>query len=60
MLQVRFHLDVADNTGASGRRRSASIGRNKRYAIIGDVIKAHIKEASPDGTVKKGDVWMRW
>ena len=32
------------------------IGRNKRYAIIGDVIKAHIKEAAPDGTVKKGDV----
>ena len=26
------------------------------YADIGDVIKAHIKEAAPDGTVKKGDV----
>ena len=32
------------------------IGRNQRYARVGDVIKAHIKEASPDGTVKKGDV----
>jgi len=32
------------------------IGRNQTYACIGDVIKAHIKEAAPDGTVKKGDV----
>ena len=32
------------------------LGRNQRYARIGDVIKAHIKEASPDGTVKKGEV----
>ena len=56
MLQVRSILEVADNTGA---RRAAAIGvlgRNQRYARIGDVIKAHIKEASPDGTVKKGEV----
>lgn len=49
-------MDVADNTGA---RRAAAIGvlgRNKRYAEIGDVIKVHIKEAAPDATVKKGDV----
>jgi ribosomal protein L14 len=32
------------------------IGRNQRYAGIGDVIKVHIKEAAPDGTVKKGEV----
>src|SRR5256885_12852318 len=32
------------------------IGRNQRYARVGDVIKAHIKEAAPDGSVKKGDV----
>ncbi len=56
MLQVRSILDVADNTGA---RRAAAIGvlgRNQRYAHIGDIIKAHIKEATPDGSVKKGDV----
>jgi large subunit ribosomal protein L14 len=57
MLQVRSILDVADNTGA---KRAATIGvlhqPSKRYAEIGDVIKAHIKEAAPDGTVKKGDV----
>jgi ATP-dependent Clp protease ATP-binding subunit ClpC len=32
------------------------LGRNQRYARIGDIIKAHIKEATPDGTVKKGEV----
>src|SRR5262245_8073260 len=57
MLQVRSILDVADNTGA---KRAAAIGvlhqPSKRYAEVGDVIKAHIKEAAPDGTVKKGDV----
>ena len=56
MLQVRSILDVADNTGA---RRAAAIGvlgRNQMYAQVGDVIKAHIKEAAPDGTVKKGEV----
>jgi large subunit ribosomal protein L14 len=32
------------------------LGKNQRYAGIGDVIKAHVKDAAPDGTVKKGDV----
>ncbi len=32
------------------------LGRNQRYAGIGDVIKVHIKVAAPDGTVKKGEV----
>lgn len=56
MLQVRSILDVADNSGA---KRAAAIGvlsRNQRYAAVGDIIKAHVKEAAPDGTVKKGDV----
>jgi large subunit ribosomal protein L14 len=57
MLQIRSILDVADNTGA---KRAAAIGvlhkPGQRYAHVGDIIKAHIKEASPDGTVKKGEV----
>jgi large subunit ribosomal protein L14 len=56
MLQIRSILDVADNTGA---RRAATIGvlgRNQVYARVGEVIKAHIKEAAPEGTVKKGEV----
>jgi len=32
------------------------LGRNQRYARVGDVIKVHIKAAAPDGQVKKGDV----
>ena len=57
MLQIRSILDVADNSGA---KRAAAIGvlhrPNKRYACVGDIIKAHIKEAAPEGTVKKGEV----
>jgi large subunit ribosomal protein L14 len=56
MLQIRSILDVADNTGAKRAAAIGVIGRNQAYAGIGDVIKAHIKEASPDGTVKKGEV----
>ena len=56
MLQVRSILDVADNTGAKRAATIGVLGKNQRYARIGDVIKAHIKEAAPDGTVKKGDV----
>src|SRR4030095_11846500 len=56
MLQVRSILDVADNTGAKRAAAIGVIGRNQRYAGIGDVIKAHIKEAAPDADVKKGEV----
>jgi large subunit ribosomal protein L14 len=56
MLQVRSILDVADNTGAKRAAAIAVLGRNQRYAHVGDIIKAHIKEAAPDGTVKKGEV----
>ena len=56
MLQVRSSLDVADNTGAKIAWAIGVLGRNQRYAGIGDVIKAHIKEAAPDGTVKKSEV----
>src|ERR1044071_4724446 len=58
MLQVRSILDVADNTGAKRAAAIGVLGRNQRYAHVGDIIKAHIKEAAPDGTVmhvKKGD-----
>jgi large subunit ribosomal protein L14 len=49
-------LDVADNSGAKRAATIGVLGRNQRYARVGDVIKAHIKEAAPDGTVKKGEV----
>ena len=56
MLQVRSHLDVADNTGAKIAWAIGVLGRNQRYAGIGDIIKVHIKDAAPDGQVKKGEV----
>ena len=56
MLQVRSILNVADNSGAKRAAAIGVLGRNQKYAKIGDVIKAHVKEASPDGSVKKGDV----
>jgi large subunit ribosomal protein L14 len=56
MLQVRSILDVADNTGAKRAAAIGVLGRNQYYAHVGDIIKAHIKEAAPDGTVKKGEV----
>lgn len=56
MLQVRSILDVADNTGAKRAAAIGVLGKNQRYARVGDVIKVHIKEAAPDGIVKKGDV----
>lgn len=56
MLQIRSILDVADNSGAKRAAAIGVLGPNQRYAFVGDVIKAHIKEASPDGAVKKGDV----
>lgn len=57
MIQPTTELDVADNTGA---RRIACIrvmgGSNQKYASLGDIIVASVKEAAPRGTVKKGEV----
>jgi len=57
MIQPTTRLRVADNTGA---REIMCIhvmsGASKRYAEIGDVIMAAVKQANPGGSVKKGDV----
>jgi len=57
MIRMRSILEIADNTGA---KRASCIGilerGNKRYAEIGDIITANIKEATPDSTIKKGEV----
>jgi large subunit ribosomal protein L14 len=53
MLQLRSILNVADNTGAKKAAAIGALGKNQRYAKIGDVLKVHIKEAAPDGSVKK-------
>jgi large subunit ribosomal protein L14 len=57
MLQVRSRLDVADNTGARLAKMIGVIGKGDTLeAGVGDVITAHIREASSGGTVKKGEV----
>lgn len=56
MLQVRSRLDVADNTGAKLAKMIGVIGKPTLIASVGDVITAHIREATPGGSVKKGDV----
>ena len=57
MIQMRSILEVADNSGA---RKIACIhmrgGSAGRYGRLGDIITASVKEATPDGTVKKGQV----
>ena len=56
MLQIRSHLSVADNTGAKEIALFSVSGKSKRrYARIGDVVHASVKQAAPRGTVKKGD-----
>lgn len=56
MLQIRTRIDVADNTGARMAKMIGVIGKATHSAGIGDVITAHVREASAGGAVKKGDV----
>ena len=57
MIQNESRLKVADNTGA---REILCIrvrgGSRRRYAGVGDVIVGTVKQASPQGSVRKGDV----
>lgn len=57
MIQQYTNLKVADNSGA---RRIMCInvlgGTGRRYAHVGDIIVASVKQASPGGGVKKGEV----
>ncbi len=57
MIQPQTRLVVADNTGAKEIMCIRVLGGSRRkYANIGDIIVASVKEASPGGVVKKGDV----
>ena len=57
MVQQETRLKVADNTGAKEILCIRVMGGStRRYANIGDVIVATVKEATPGGVVKKGDV----
>ncbi len=57
MIQQESRLRVADNTGAKELLTIRVMGGStRRYARIGDTIIASVKEATPGGVVKKGDV----
>ncbi|MCF7855407.1 MAG: 50S ribosomal protein L14 [Candidatus Pacebacteria bacterium] len=56
MIQVQSSLDVADNSGARRIVAISVLGQRKKYAHVGDVITATVKEASPRGMVRKGEV----
>ncbi len=57
MIQNESRLKVADNTGAKELLTIRVLGgSHRRYAGLGDVIVATVKDAIPGGNVKKGDV----
>ena len=57
MIQMESQLAVADNSGARRVKCIKVLGGSKRrYAGIGDVIIGAVQEATPGGSVKKGDI----
>ena len=57
MIQMQTSLEVADNSGARRGEMIMPIGGSTgKIASLGDRIKVTVKEASPDGTIKKGTV----
>ena len=57
MIQQETRLKVADNSGAREVLCFKVLGGSKRrYASLGDVVVVTVKNAIPDGTVKKGQV----
>ena len=57
MLQMESSIPVADNTGARLATMIGVLGKkNSRFASIGDIITAHIRESTPTANVKKGEV----
>ena len=57
MIQAYTRVKVADNSGAKVAMCIGVLGgSHKRYAYIGDIIVATVKEATPGAAVKQGDV----
>ena len=58
MIQLQTILNAADNSGARTLMCIKVLGGSKRrYANIGDIIKVSVKEATPRGRVKKGEIY---
>lgn len=57
MIQQESMVRIADNSGAKQAKCIRVLGGSRRrYARVGDVIVVAVKDALPDGTVKKGEV----
>lgn len=56
MIQPETILEIADNSGAKRVKTITVLGQSKRYAAVGDVVNASVREATPGGLVKKGEV----
>ncbi len=56
MIQQETYINVADNSGARKLMCIRVLGSNRRYAGIGDVVVAVVKDALPNMPVKKSDV----
>ena len=57
MIQMQTYLSVADNSGAKKIQCIKVLGGSRRkYASIGDIIVASVKEALPNSKVRKGEV----
>ena len=55
MIQMQSSMEVADNSGAKRIVAITILGQKRRYARIGDIVTASVKEAIPGGGVKKGN-----
>ena len=56
MIQMQTSLEVADNSGAKRIVAITVLGQSRKYAGIGDIVTATVKEATPNGNIKKGEV----
>ncbi|MBT3376163.1 MAG: 50S ribosomal protein L14 [Lentisphaerae bacterium] len=56
MIQMQTSLDVADNSGARRIVAIRALGQNRKYAHVGDIIRATVKEAQPRGAIRKGEL----
>ena len=56
MIQENTRLKVADNSGARSVMCIRVLGTKSKVARVGDIIRVTVKEAQPNGVVKKGEV----
>src|SRR5262245_34806630 len=57
MIQMETLIDVADNTGAKKAKVIGVLAKSDtRFATLGDVIVAHVRQATPGAEIKKGDI----